>query len=81
MLRRGMIKPFESSWASLVVWIIIEVFSTRFCIDYRKLNDATHKDAYPLPSVVSQSLIRVEEGLIMSPGLAKHVNISYESLI
>ena len=50
MLERGVVEPSTSPWASPIV-LIRKDGSTRFCIDYRKLNDMTQKDAYPLPRI------------------------------
>ncbi len=48
MLDRGMIEPCQSSWASPVVLVTKKDRTTHFCVDYRKLNDVTRKDTYPL---------------------------------
>jgi hypothetical protein len=50
MLQAGIITPSESPWASPIV-LVEQPNKTRLCIDYRKLNQVTKKDAYPLPRV------------------------------
>ena len=51
MLEKDVIQPSSSPWASPIVLVQKKDGSTRFCIDYRKVNTVTRKDAYPMPRV------------------------------
>lgn len=51
MLADDIIEPSHSPWSSPIVLVRKKDGKHRFCIDFRKINDVTHKDAYPLPQI------------------------------
>ena len=53
MLNLGAIRPSSSPWASAIVLVRKKDGRLRFCIDLRRLNNRTIKDAYSLPKTES----------------------------
>ena len=51
MLQIGAIRRSNSPWASAIVLVRKKDGALRFCIDLRKLNERTVKDAYSLPRI------------------------------
>ena len=51
LLNRGVIRPSQSDYASPIVLVRKKSGALRLCVDYRRLNAKTRRDAFPLPRI------------------------------
>lgn len=51
LMQRGLAEPSNSPWASPSLLVPKPDGSSRFCTDYRKVNQVTVPDSYPLPLI------------------------------
>jgi len=51
LLKKRIIKPSNSAYASPIVLVRKTDGSLRLCVDYRKLNSKTKRDVFPLPRI------------------------------
>jgi hypothetical protein len=51
MLSKGLIHPNASPWGSTVLFVDKRDGTIRLCVDYRRLNEVTIKNKYPLPKI------------------------------
>ena len=54
MLEQGIIQSSQSPWASPIVLAAKKDGTTRFCVDYRRLNTVTKLDVLPHPRVMTR---------------------------
>jgi hypothetical protein len=64
-IRYGVIKPSMSPWALALVAAKKKNGKTRWCADYRALNEATTKDAYPMP-LFEENLAHLSKSRVFS---------------
>lgn len=53
LLKMDIIEPSASPWSSNIVLVKKKNGQLRTCIDYRRVNALTYKDAYPIPKIDS----------------------------
>jgi hypothetical protein len=64
-LDKGFIEPSQAPFQAPILFVKKANGSLRFCIDFRKLNDITRKDRYPLP-LIDETLAQIQSAKIFT---------------
>ena len=64
-LHKGFINASKAPFAAPILFVKKPNGSLRFCIDFRKLNELTRKDQYPLP-LIEETLGRLRKACIFT---------------
>jgi hypothetical protein len=64
-LKKGFIEASQAPYASPVLFVRKPGGGLRFCVDYRRLNALTKKDAYPLP-LIEETLAQITGAKILT---------------
>ena len=64
-LNKGFIEPSQAPFAAPILFVKKPNGGLRFCIDYRKLNNLTRKDRYPLP-LLDETLTRMSRAKVFT---------------
>src|SRR5579871_5810698 len=70
-LRKGFIVPSEAPFASPVLFAEKPGGGWRFCVDYRRLNEITKKDRYPVP-LIEETLARLSKARVFTKLDVRH---------
>ena len=66
LLKEGIVEPSSSPWSSPIILVKkSDGVSWRFVVDYRKVNNSTEKDSYPLP-YISATLDKLRDARYLS---------------
>jgi len=63
--KQGIIEDSNSAYSFPMIPVPKKDGTVRFCIDYRKLNEITYKDAYPLP-LIEDNLAQLKDSTVFS---------------
>ena len=64
-IREGIVQESSSEYASPIVLVGKKDGGMRLCVDYRRLNEKTYKDSYPLP-LIGDQLDRLQSSKLFS---------------